>query len=71
MTSTVITRAAIEALHAQAKGQFVDTAIELSDGTLLVDFQPSTIEAVRELSLENETLSDTIVRICATQKGYN
>lgn len=71
MTATVITKAARAALRAQAIGEFVDTTVELPDGTLLVDFQPSTVEKLREISLESETLSDTIIRICATQKGYN
>lgn len=71
MTLIALTRAARDALRAKAKGQFLDIDIELSNGDLLVDFQPTTIEAVRVLSLESETFSDTIIRICATQKGYN
>lgn len=71
MTITVITRVARTALISQAKGQFIDCSVETPAGDFLVEFQPSTIEAVEALALQGETLSDTIIRICATQKGYN
>jgi hypothetical protein len=69
----MISRQAKEAIASRAQGYLLtDHCTRQADGTFSVEFQQSTIDRVTELALSGETLSDTIVRICAVSgRGLN
>ena len=64
-----ITAEAEAAIRAKAELPFRNNGERLADGTWDIPISITTFEGLIEVQLPGETLSDTIVRICAISTG--
>jgi hypothetical protein len=68
VSGLTITREAHNALRGRARpgDSFVDMSQARPDGMLDIPVREETIERIEQAQIPGETISDTIIRICAT-----
>ena len=69
MPTINMTREAHYALQQNAEGRFVNTSVVMPDGTLDVVVSEDVYARLIERQFDCETISDTIIRICAMHKS--
>jgi hypothetical protein len=62
----VITDEAMQAVRSLAEKPFKQTGQRLPDGTWAVNVDDATYRGVAAAAMSGETISDTIIRLCAT-----
>lgn len=61
-----LTAEALHAIHQRAENPLSSNAIKQPNGTWDVPFEADTIIRLQEEMLDGETISDTVLRVCAT-----
>lgn len=65
MQKVEITAAARQAIMSRSTRHFVETGERLPNGNWIIPLQQSTLDSLHANAHKEETLSDTIIRICS------